>query len=72
MIKPCREFAVLFVFSNNNFLGVIFFTRFGVLFVLGYDNEDWFIPTPALKPEDADEILTPEQIRETLNYFREY
>ncbi|CAH0393996.1 unnamed protein product [Bemisia tabaci] len=35
----------------------------------GYENQDWFIPTPALKLENAQ--LSPDQIRETLNYFRE-
>ncbi|BES97304.1 HAP1 N-terminal conserved region [Nesidiocoris tenuis] len=38
----------------------------------GYENKDWYIPSPALKPEEIDTPLTPEQIRETLNYFREY
>lgn len=38
----------------------------------GYENQDWYIPSPALKPEEADtSALTPDQIRETLNYFRE-
>jgi len=36
----------------------------------GYENQDWFIPSPALKPEET--VLSPDQIRETLNYFREY
>ncbi|EZA48838.1 Trafficking kinesin-binding protein [Ooceraea biroi] len=36
----------------------------------GYENADWFIPAPALKLEDADLKLSPDQIRETLNYFR--
>ncbi|PNF24889.1 hypothetical protein B7P43_G10164 [Cryptotermes secundus] len=36
----------------------------------GYENEDWYIPSPALKPEEADLNLTPDQIREALNYFR--
>ncbi|XP_065213636.1 trafficking kinesin-binding protein milt isoform X2 [Planococcus citri] len=36
----------------------------------GYENQDWFIPCPALKPEDADtSLLSPDTIRETLNYF---
>ncbi|XP_015586162.1 trafficking kinesin-binding protein milt isoform X2 [Cephus cinctus] len=35
----------------------------------GYENADWFIPAPALKPEDVDLKLSPDQIRETLNYF---
>nr|XP_050846559.1 trafficking kinesin-binding protein milt isoform X3 [Vespula vulgaris] len=35
----------------------------------GYENADWFIPSPALKTEDVDLKLSPEQIRETLNYF---
>ncbi|XP_015121553.1 uncharacterized protein LOC107044264, partial [Diachasma alloeum] len=35
----------------------------------GYENADWFIPTPALRPEEADVKLSPDQIRETLNYF---
>jgi hypothetical protein len=40
--------------------------------VVGYENEDWYIPSPALKPEEVDLNLTPDQIREALNYFREY
>ncbi|XP_014281147.1 trafficking kinesin-binding protein 1 isoform X2 [Halyomorpha halys] len=32
----------------------------------GYENDDWYCPS--LKPEDVSP-LTPEQIRETLNYF---
>ncbi|XP_011140352.1 trafficking kinesin-binding protein milt isoform X1 [Harpegnathos saltator] len=35
----------------------------------GYENADWFIPAPALKVEDVDLKLSPDQIRETLNYF---
>ncbi|XP_071877020.1 trafficking kinesin-binding protein milt isoform X3 [Bombus fervidus] len=35
----------------------------------GYENSDWFIPSPALKSIDVDLKLSPEQIRETLNYF---
>ncbi|XP_014468694.1 PREDICTED: trafficking kinesin-binding protein milt isoform X2 [Dinoponera quadriceps] len=35
----------------------------------GYENADWFIPAPALKAEDVDLKLSPDQIRETLNYF---
>ncbi|KAJ9587679.1 hypothetical protein L9F63_018895, partial [Diploptera punctata] len=35
----------------------------------GYENEDWYIPSPALKPTEVDLKLTPEQIREVLNYF---
>ncbi|CAH1405063.1 unnamed protein product [Nezara viridula] len=35
----------------------------------GYENDDWYCPS--LKPEDVSP-LTPEQIRETLNYFCEY
>ncbi|XP_011251147.1 trafficking kinesin-binding protein milt isoform X5 [Camponotus floridanus] len=35
----------------------------------GYENADWFIPSPALKSEDVDLKLSPDQIRETLNYF---
>ncbi|XP_026462166.1 trafficking kinesin-binding protein 1-like [Ctenocephalides felis] len=37
----------------------------------GYENQDWFIPSPALPPSDAHEKLSPDQIRETLNYFGE-
>lgn len=38
----------------------------------GYENQDWFIPSPALKPGEFDAAaLSPDQIRETLNYFRE-
>ncbi|XP_063377947.1 trafficking kinesin-binding protein milt isoform X1 [Cydia fagiglandana] len=39
-------------------------TQFG-----GYENQDWFIPSPALPVSDNDLALTPDQIRETLNYF---
>ncbi|XP_054000970.1 trafficking kinesin-binding protein milt isoform X2 [Hylaeus anthracinus] len=35
----------------------------------GYENSDWFIPSPALKSVDTDLKLSPDQIRETLNYF---
>ena len=41
-----------------------------VTVLLGYENQDWFIPSPALKPEEVPSPLTPEQIRETFNYFR--
>ncbi|GBP21977.1 hypothetical protein EVAR_7194_1 [Eumeta japonica] len=37
-----------------------------------YENQDWFIPSPALQVGPEDLALTPDQIRETLNYFREY
>ncbi|KAF9409807.1 hypothetical protein HW555_010930 [Spodoptera exigua] len=36
-----------------------------------YENQDWFIPSPALPVSDKDLALTPDQIRETLNYFRD-
>ncbi|KAK0174722.1 hypothetical protein PV327_010459 [Microctonus hyperodae] len=36
----------------------------------GYENADWFVPSPALRPEDVDLKLSPDQIRETLNYFK--
>ncbi|XP_045784599.1 trafficking kinesin-binding protein milt isoform X2 [Maniola jurtina] len=39
-------------------------TQFG-----GYENQDWFIPSPALPVRPEDLALTPDQIRETLNYF---
>lgn len=39
-------------------------TQFG-----GYENQDWFIPSPALPLSSEDLALTPDQIRETLNYF---
>ncbi|OWR43168.1 hypothetical protein KGM_205045 [Danaus plexippus plexippus] len=42
-------------------------TQFG-----GYENQDWFIPSPALPVSQEDLALTPDQIRETLNYFQEY
>ncbi|XP_011297329.1 trafficking kinesin-binding protein milt isoform X2 [Fopius arisanus] len=35
----------------------------------GYENADWFIPTPALSQKEADVKLSQDQIRETLNYF---
>lgn len=41
-------------------------------FVKGYENQDWFIPSPALQVDEADLKLSPDQIRETLNYFRKY
>ncbi|CAH2232751.1 jg15498 [Pararge aegeria aegeria] len=40
-------------------------TQFG-----GYENQDWFIPSPALPVSPEDLALTPDQIRETLNYFQ--
>jgi len=43
-----------------------------IRFLAGYENADWFIPAPALRSEDADLKLSPDQIRETLNYFSEY
>jgi hypothetical protein len=43
-----------------------------IRFLAGYENADWFIPAPALRLEDADLKLSPDQIRETLNYFSEY
>ncbi|XP_076266762.1 trafficking kinesin-binding protein milt isoform X2 [Rhynchophorus ferrugineus] len=39
-------------------------TKFG-----GYENQDWFIPSPALQVDETDLQLSPDQIRETLNYF---
>ncbi|CAG5012635.1 unnamed protein product [Parnassius apollo] len=39
-------------------------TQFG-----GYENQDWYIPSPALPVSSEDLALTPDQIRETLNYF---
>lgn len=39
-------------------------------FYAGYENQDWFIPSPALQIDEADLKLSPDQIRETLNYFR--
>ncbi|XP_037085685.1 trafficking kinesin-binding protein milt-like [Pollicipes pollicipes] len=35
----------------------------------GYENEDWFIPFPALKEEDKSRRLSPEQVEATLAYF---
>jgi len=46
--------------------------QFCYIIIIGYENEDWFIPSPALKPEEVDLNLTPDQIREALNYFRKY
>ncbi|KAL1497309.1 hypothetical protein ABEB36_008294 [Hypothenemus hampei] len=37
--------------------------------ITGYENQDWFIPSPALQIDEADLKLSPDQIRETLNYF---
>lgn len=43
------------------------------LYVLGYENKDWYIPSPALSKEVVDTAsLSKEYIRETLNYFRKY
>lgn len=36
------------------------------------DRQDWFVPSPALKIPAEGLALNKEQIRETLNYFREY
>ncbi|CAD7085468.1 unnamed protein product [Hermetia illucens] len=35
----------------------------------GYENQDWFVPSPALPIPPEGLHLTKEQIRETLNYF---
>ncbi|XP_031619311.1 trafficking kinesin-binding protein milt isoform X3 [Contarinia nasturtii] len=35
----------------------------------GYQNEDWFVPSPALKVPEGGFGLNSDQIRETLNYF---
>ena len=48
--------------------------QFGCVFkfdmlVLGYKNEDWFIPYPALNKSDSDLDLSPQLAEETLNYF---
>jgi len=41
--------------------------------ILGYDNKDWFIPSPALNEDEVNTAsLSKEYIRETLNYFRKY
>lgn len=34
---------------------------------IGYENQDWFVPCPLQADDPA--ALTPDQIRETLNYF---
>lgn len=39
-----------------------------ILSCVGYSNQDWYIPSPALRTPVA-EGLTPEQTKETLNYF---
>lgn len=37
----------------------------------GYENKDWYIPSPALNEDEVDTAsLSKEYIRETLNYFR--
>lgn len=44
-----------------------------LLYYLGYENKDWYIPSPALNEDEVDTAsLSKEYIRETLNYFREY
>jgi len=41
--------------------------------ILGYENKDWYIPSPALNEDEVDTAsLSKEYIRETLNYFRKY
>lgn len=41
--------------------------------IVGYENKDWYIPSPALNEDEIDTAsLSKEYIRETLNYFREY
>lgn len=42
-------------------------TKFG-----GYENQDWFVPFPALQIPQDGLGLNKELIRETLNYFRKY
>ena len=39
--------------------------------ITGYENQDWLIPSPAL-PVSVGGDLTPDQTRETLNYFRKF
>lgn len=40
--------------------------------IVGYENKDWYIPSPALNEDEIDTAsLSKEYIRETLNYFRE-
>jgi len=40
---------------------------------LGYENKDWYIPSPALNEDEVNTAsLSKEYIRETLNYFRKY
>ncbi|KAJ8681195.1 hypothetical protein QAD02_016982 [Eretmocerus hayati] len=36
----------------------------------GYENADWFIPSAKVAQDEQDLKLSPDQIRETLNYFR--
>lgn len=35
----------------------------------GYEAKDWYVPPPSHRAPTTD-LLTPEQTRETLNYFR--
>ncbi|XP_008214417.1 trafficking kinesin-binding protein milt isoform X3 [Nasonia vitripennis] len=35
----------------------------------GYENSDWYIPSAKVAQEEEDLKLSPDQIRETLNYF---
>lgn len=41
-------------------------------FFLFLNIKDWFVPSPALKIPAEGLALNKDQIRETLNYFREY
>lgn len=51
---------------------VNFYLYIYILVVSGYENQDWYIPPPSQRVLTGTEELTPEQTKETLNYFREY
>lgn len=44
--------------------------KLGVPVFIGYENQDWYIPPPSQRAPVGTEELTPEQTKETLNYFR--
>lgn len=43
-----------------------------LLLDIGYENADWFIPPSEARFQEQESKLSPDQIRETLNYFSKY
>lgn len=54
------------------FYGVITLWNINGSEFLFFTPQDWFVPSPALKIPAEGLALNKDQIRETLNYFREY